>query len=76
MVLVGKSEGRRSLRRYRRRSEDNIKTDRREVGWGDMDWVNLVQDGDKWRALVNTVLNFQVPAEYLVVSQEGLSSEY
>jgi hypothetical protein len=40
---------------------DNIKMDLVEVGWGDVDWINLVQDRDRWRALVNAVLNLQVP---------------
>jgi hypothetical protein len=60
-VLVGKSEGRRPLGRPRRRWEDNIKMDLREVGWGGMDWINLAQDRDRWRALVNAVMNLRVP---------------
>jgi hypothetical protein len=60
-ALVGKPEGRRPLGRPRRRWEDNIKMDLREVGWGDMDWINLAQDRDRWRALVNTVMNLRVP---------------
>jgi len=59
-VLVGKSEGKRPLGRPRRRWEDNIKMDLREVGWGG-DWVVLAQDRDRWRALVNTVMNCGVP---------------
>jgi len=59
-VLVGKSEGKRPLGRPRRRWEDNIKMDLREVGGGG-DWMELVQDKDRWRALVNTVLNLRVP---------------
>jgi len=59
-VLVGKSEGKRPLGIPRRRWEDNIKTDFREVGGGG-DWMELAQDRDRWRALVNTVLNFRVP---------------
>ena len=59
-VLVGKSEGKRPLGRPRRRWEDNIKMDLREVGGGG-DWMELAQDRDKWRALVNTVMNFGVP---------------
>jgi hypothetical protein len=59
--LVGKPEGRRPLGRPRRRWEDNIKIDLREVGWGGVDWINLAQDRDRWRALVNTVMKLQVP---------------
>jgi hypothetical protein len=40
---------------------DNIKMDPREIGWGGMDWTNLAQDRDQWRALVNTVMNFRAP---------------
>ena len=59
-VLVGKPEGKRPLRRPTRRWEDNIKVDLREVGVGG-DWMGLAQDRDRWRALVNTVMNFRVP---------------
>jgi len=58
-VLVGKPEGKRPLGRPRHRWEDNIKMDLREVGGGD--WMELAQDRDKWRALVNTVMNHRVP---------------
>jgi hypothetical protein len=60
-ALVGKPEGRRPLGRPRHRWEDNIKMDLREVGWGGIDWINLAQDRDRWRALVNAVLNLRVP---------------
>jgi len=59
-VLVGKPEGKRPLGRPRRRWEDNIERDLREVGGGE-DWTELAQDRDRWRALVNTVMNFRVP---------------
>jgi len=59
-VLVGKPEGKRPLGRPRRRWEYNIKMDIREVGGGG-DWMELAQDRDRWRALVNTVLNLRVP---------------
>jgi len=60
-VLVGKPEGRRPLGRPRRRWEDNIMMDLREVGCGRVDWMELAQDRDKWRALVSAVMNFRVP---------------
>jgi hypothetical protein len=60
-ALVGKPEGRRPLGRPRRRWEVNINMDLREVGWGGMDWINLAQDRDRWRALVNAVVNLRVP---------------
>jgi len=59
-VLVGKPEGKRPLGRPRRRWEDNIKMDLWEVGGGG-DWMELAQDRDRWRALLNTVMNFRVP---------------
>ena len=54
-VLVGKPEGKRPLGRTRRRWEGNIKMDLQEVGFGDMDWIEVAQDRDSWRALVNVV---------------------
>jgi hypothetical protein len=60
-LFVGKSETRRPLGRPRRRWADKIRMDLVEVGWGDMDWIGLAQDRDRWRALVNSVLNLRVP---------------
>jgi hypothetical protein len=59
--LVGRPEGRRPLGRPRCRWEDNIKMDLREIGFGDVDWIHWAQDRDRWRSLVNTVMNLQVP---------------
>jgi hypothetical protein len=59
--LVGKPEGKRPLGRARRRWVNNIKMDLREIGWGGMDWIDLAQDREQWRALVNTVMNLRVP---------------
>jgi hypothetical protein len=58
---VRKPEGKTPLRRPRCRWVDNIRTDLVEVGWSEVDWIGLAQDRDKWRALVNSVLNLQVP---------------
>jgi hypothetical protein len=60
-LLVRKSEGKRPMGRPRRRWMDNIRIDLVEVGWGDVDWIGLVQDRGRWRALVNSVLNIRVP---------------
>jgi hypothetical protein len=60
-LLVGKPEGRRPLGRPRRRWLDNIRMGLVDVGWGDVDWIGLAQDRDRWRALVNSVLNLRVP---------------
>ena len=59
-ALVGKPEGNRQLGRPRRRWEDNIKMDLQKVGYGGKDWIDLAQDRDSWRALVNAVMNFRV----------------
>ena len=59
-VLVGEPEGKRTLGRSKRRWEDNIKMDLQEVGCGGMDWMELAQNRDRWRALVNAVMNFRV----------------
>jgi hypothetical protein len=60
-LLVGKPEGKRPLGRPRRRWMDNIRMDLGEVGWGDVDWIGRAQDRNRWRALVNSVLNLWVP---------------
>jgi hypothetical protein len=61
-VLVGKPEGKRPLGRRRRRWEDGIKMDLREIGWGDVEWIHLAQDRESWRAVVNAVMNLRVLA--------------
>jgi hypothetical protein len=58
---VGKPEGRIPLGRPRRRWVDNIKIYLREIGWDDMDWINLAQNKESWRALVNMVIKLRVP---------------
>jgi hypothetical protein len=60
-ILVGKPEGKQPLGRLRSRWVGNIKIDLREIGWNGMDWIDLAQDRDQWRALVNTVMNLRVP---------------
>jgi len=60
-VLVGKPEGKRPLGRPRHRWGDNIKMDLQEMGCEGMDWIDVAQDRDKWQALVNAVINLQVP---------------
>jgi hypothetical protein len=60
-LLVNKRDGKRPLGRPRRRWVDNIRTDLGEVGWGDVDWIGLAKDINRWRALVNSVLNLRVP---------------
>jgi hypothetical protein len=59
-VLVGKPEGKRPLGRPRHRWEDNIRMDLQEVGCGGIDWIELAQDRDRWRAIVNAVMNLRV----------------
>jgi hypothetical protein len=77
-LLVGKPEGKRPLGRPRRRWVDNIRMDLGEVGWRGVEWIGLAQDRNRWRALVNTVLNLRVPqnAEKLFsgLATGGLSS--
>jgi hypothetical protein len=60
-ILVGKPEGKRPLGRQKHRWVDNIKINLREIVWDGMDWIDLAQDRDQWRALVNTVMNLRVP---------------
>jgi ribosome biogenesis protein Nip4 len=60
-ILVERPEGRRPLGRPRRRWEDNINMDLREIGFEDVDWIHWAQGRDRWRALVNTVMNLRFP---------------
>jgi hypothetical protein len=60
-ILAGNPEGKRPLGRPRRTWVNNIKMDLREIGWDGMDWIDLAQDRDQWRTLVNTVMNLRVP---------------
>jgi hypothetical protein len=60
-LLVGKPEGKGPLGKPRRRWVDNIRMDLGEVGWGDVDWIGLAEDRNRWRAIVNLVLNLRVP---------------
>jgi hypothetical protein len=59
-ILVGKPEGKRPLGKPKRRWKYNIRLDLREIGWGGMDWIDLAQDRNQWRALVNTVMNLLI----------------
>jgi hypothetical protein len=61
-ALMGKPEGKRPLGTPRHRWEDGIRMDVREIGWGSVDWIQLAQDRDRWRALVNKMMNFRVLA--------------
>jgi hypothetical protein len=60
-ILVGKLKGKRPLGRPRHRWVNNINMDLREIEWNGMDWIDLAEDRDQWRALVNTVMNLRVP---------------
>jgi hypothetical protein len=60
-ILVGRPERRRQLGKPSRRWEDNIKMDLREISFGDVDWIHLIQDRGRWRTLVNKVMNLRVP---------------
>jgi hypothetical protein len=68
VVLMGKPKGKRPPGRPRRRWEDGIRIDLREISWGSVDWIQMAQDRDLWRALVNTVMNIRVlaPPEFLM----------
>jgi hypothetical protein len=72
-LLVGKPDGKRPLERPRRRWVDNIRMDIGEVGWGGVEWIGVAQDRNRWRALVNSVLNLRVPCNAGKLSS-GLAS--
>jgi hypothetical protein len=59
-LLVGEPDGKKPLGRQRRSWVDNIRMDLGEVGWGDVDWIGLAKDRDRWRAVVNSVMNLRV----------------
>jgi hypothetical protein len=61
-ALVGQPEGKRTVGRPRRRWEDGIRMDLREIGWGGVDWIRLAQDRDRWRAVLSAVMNLRVLA--------------
>jgi hypothetical protein len=61
-VLMGRPEGKRPLERPRRRWEDGIKMDLREIGEGGVEWIHMAQDRDRWRAVVNAVMKLRIPA--------------
>ena len=60
-VLVGRPERKKALGRPRRKREDNIKMGIQEMGWGNMDWIDMAQERDRWGAVVNAVMNLRVP---------------
>jgi hypothetical protein len=68
-VLVGKPEGKIPLGRPRRRWENGIRLDIKEIGWGSVEWIHFAQDDDRWRTLVNTVMNLRIlePRNYIYV---------
>jgi hypothetical protein len=70
-VLVGKPEGKRPLERPRRRWEDGVRMDFTEIGWGSVEWIQLSQDRDRWRAVVSEVMNIRVlaPRSWLRLTQ-------
>ena len=63
---MGKPEGRRPLGRLKRRCKNNIKMDFRKVGWKGMDWIDLAQDRERWRNVVNVVINLPVPQNAVI----------
>jgi hypothetical protein len=65
-ILVGKPEGKRQIGRTRHRWVGNIEMDLREIGWEGMDYIHVLQDRDQWRALVNTIMNLRVYAEFII----------
>jgi hypothetical protein len=75
-VLVGKPKGRSPLGRPRRRRENGIRMDLREIGWGGVDWIRLAQDRDQWRAVVSAVMNLRVlvPQSYKYLVNKALVS--
>jgi hypothetical protein len=68
-VLMGKPEGKRPLGRLGRRWEDGIRMELKEIGWGSVYWIHLAHDVDRWRALVNTVMNLRVLAPRIFVTK-------
>jgi hypothetical protein len=64
-VLMGKAEGKRPLGRLRRRWEDGMRMDLREIGWEIVDWIQLAQDRNRWRPILNTVMNLRVLAPWI-----------
>jgi alpha-amylase/alpha-mannosidase (GH57 family) len=64
-MCIGKPKGKRPLRRPRHRWVDNIRMDLGETGWGDVAWIGVDQDRNKWSALVNAVMNLRAPIEWL-----------
>jgi hypothetical protein len=74
-VFVGKTEGKRPLGKPRRRWEENIQMDLQELGCGVMDWIEVAQDRESWRALVNAVMNLQVPENYPILLTQYCSGD-
>jgi hypothetical protein len=68
-ILMGKPEGKRPLEKTRHRWENNIKIDLRVIGWGGVDWLDLTQNRDQWRALVNSVMNQWVPRSHSITPE-------